>query len=53
MQANDLEPLIARMKRHNFYGDYLNYKPCIIPNGLNLLYNSTISSFLPRRPGSC
>ena len=25
--ANDLEPLIARMKRHNFYGDYLNDKP--------------------------
>ena len=25
--AKDLEPLIARMKRHNFYGDYLNDKP--------------------------
>ena len=25
--ADDLEPLIARMKRHNFYGDYLNDKP--------------------------
>lgn len=23
----DLEPLIARMKEHNFYGDYLNNKP--------------------------
>ncbi|UNY98255.1 threonine ammonia-lyase IlvA [Zhouia spongiae] len=23
----DLEPLIARMKAHNFYGDYLNNKP--------------------------
>jgi threonine dehydratase len=25
--AADLEPLIARMKEHNFYGDYLNNKP--------------------------
>ncbi|MFD0835157.1 threonine ammonia-lyase IlvA [Mariniflexile aquimaris] len=25
--AADLEPLIARMKQHNFYGDYLNNKP--------------------------
>tara|TARA_R110000787_G_scaffold188213_6_gene300008 strand:+ start:5762 stop:7024 length:1263 start_codon:yes stop_codon:yes gene_type:complete len=25
--ADDLDPLIARMKRHNFYGDYLNDKP--------------------------
>ena len=25
--AKDLDPLIARMKRHNFYGDYLNDKP--------------------------
>jgi len=25
--ASDLDPLIARMKRHNFYGDYLNDKP--------------------------
>ena len=25
--AKDLNPLIARMKRHNFYGDYLNDKP--------------------------
>lgn len=25
--SNDLEPLIARMKRNNFYGDYLNDKP--------------------------
>ena len=25
--SKDLEPLIARMKRHNFYGDYLNDKP--------------------------
>tara|TARA_R110002049_G_scaffold9962_1_gene49633 strand:- start:11890 stop:13152 length:1263 start_codon:yes stop_codon:yes gene_type:complete len=24
---NDLEPLIARMKQHKFYGDYLNNKP--------------------------
>lgn len=24
---NDLEPLIRRMKEHNFYGDYLNNKP--------------------------
>ena len=24
---NDLEPLIAKMKLHNFYGDYLNDKP--------------------------
>ena len=24
---NDLEPLITKMKRHNFYGDYLNDKP--------------------------
>jgi threonine dehydratase len=24
---NDLEPLIAKMKQHNFYGDYLNDKP--------------------------
>ena len=23
----DLEPLVARMKEHNFYGDYLNNKP--------------------------
>ena len=23
----DLEPLITKMKRHNFYGDYLNNKP--------------------------
>lgn len=25
--ASDLEPLISRMKRHNFFGDYLNDKP--------------------------
>ncbi len=25
--ANDLEPLIAKMKKRNFYGDYLNNKP--------------------------
>jgi len=25
--ADDLEPLIAKMKLHNFYGDYLNNKP--------------------------
>ena len=25
--ADDLEPLIAKMKNHNFYGDYLNDKP--------------------------
>jgi threonine dehydratase len=25
--SNDLQPLISRMKRHNFYGDYLNDKP--------------------------
>ncbi len=25
--ANDLQPLISRMKRHNFFGDYLNDKP--------------------------
>ncbi|MDO5978337.1 threonine ammonia-lyase IlvA [Flavivirga spongiicola] len=25
--ATDLEPLIIKMKRHNFYGDYLNDKP--------------------------
>ncbi|MFV0564348.1 MAG: threonine ammonia-lyase IlvA [Flavobacteriaceae bacterium] len=25
--ANDLEPLISRMKQHNFFGDYLNNKP--------------------------
>ena len=25
--ASDLQPLIARMKLHNFYGDYLNNKP--------------------------
>lgn len=25
--ASDLDPLIVRMKRHNFYGDYLNDKP--------------------------
>lgn len=25
--ANDLEPLIAKMKKRNFYGDYLNDKP--------------------------
>ncbi len=25
--ASDLQPLIARMKRHDFYGDYLNDKP--------------------------
>ncbi|WP_339658896.1 threonine ammonia-lyase IlvA [uncultured Polaribacter sp.] len=25
--ANDLEPLISRMKEHNFFGDYLNDKP--------------------------
>ncbi|MFI1745210.1 threonine ammonia-lyase IlvA [Thalassobellus sediminis] len=25
--ANDLKPLIDRMKEHNFYGDYLNDKP--------------------------
>ncbi|MDO5972359.1 threonine ammonia-lyase IlvA [Flavivirga aquimarina] len=25
--ATDLEPLISKMKRHNFYGDYLNDKP--------------------------
>lgn len=25
--ASDLEPLIAKMKQHNFYGDYLNNKP--------------------------
>tara|TARA_R110001632_G_scaffold1883_1_gene8372 strand:+ start:42738 stop:44000 length:1263 start_codon:yes stop_codon:yes gene_type:complete len=25
--SKDLDPLIARMKRHNFYGDYLNDKP--------------------------
>jgi len=24
---SDFEPLIARMKRHNFYGNYLNEKP--------------------------
>ncbi|RZW41021.1 MAG: threonine dehydratase, partial [Flavobacteriaceae bacterium] len=23
----DLDPLIAKMKAHNFYGDYLNNKP--------------------------
>lgn len=26
-QSSDLEPLIARMKEKNFYGDYLNLKP--------------------------
>lgn len=25
--ADDLEPLIMKMKQHNFYGDYLNDKP--------------------------
>lgn len=25
--ANDLQPLITKMKLHNFYGDYLNDKP--------------------------
>ncbi|WP_242134451.1 threonine ammonia-lyase [Aestuariivivens marinum] len=25
--ASDLEPLISKMKKHNFYGDYLNNKP--------------------------
>ncbi|WP_299554081.1 threonine ammonia-lyase IlvA [Seonamhaeicola sp.] len=25
--SKDLEPLIAKMKEHNFYGDYLNDKP--------------------------
>lgn len=25
--SKDLEPLVTRMKRHNFYGDYLNDKP--------------------------
>jgi threonine dehydratase len=25
--ASDLEPLIAKMKQHNFYGDYINNKP--------------------------
>lgn len=25
--SHDLEPLVARMKQHNFYGDYLNNKP--------------------------
>ena len=25
--SNDLQPLISRMKRHNFFGDYLNDKP--------------------------
>ncbi|WP_445735997.1 threonine ammonia-lyase IlvA [Mariniflexile sp.] len=25
--ASDLEPLITKMKQHNFYGDYLNNKP--------------------------
>lgn len=25
--STDLEPLIAKMKHHNFYGDYLNDKP--------------------------
>lgn len=25
--SEDLEPLIAKMKRHNFFGDYLNDKP--------------------------
>ncbi|GAA4799570.1 threonine ammonia-lyase IlvA [Litoribaculum gwangyangense] len=25
--ANDLQPLITKMKTHNFYGDYLNNKP--------------------------
>lgn len=25
--SEDLEPLITKMKRHNFYGDYLNDKP--------------------------
>jgi threonine dehydratase len=25
--ADDLKPLISRMKRHDFYGDYLNDKP--------------------------
>lgn len=25
--AADLEPLITKMKKHNFYGDYLNNKP--------------------------
>ncbi|WP_338356463.1 threonine ammonia-lyase [Yeosuana marina] len=25
--SDDLEPLIRRMKHHNFYGDYLNNKP--------------------------
>lgn len=25
--ASDLNPLITRMKQHNFYGDYLNNKP--------------------------
>ena len=24
---HDLEPLIAKMKEYNFYGDYLNEKP--------------------------
>lgn len=27
--AGDLAPLIANMKRHNFYGDYLNDKPTL------------------------
>ncbi len=25
--SNDLQPLVSRMKRHNFFGDYLNDKP--------------------------
>lgn len=25
--SHDLEPLLTKMKRHNFYGDYLNNKP--------------------------
>ena len=25
--SDDLQPLISRMKRHNFFGDYLNDKP--------------------------
>ncbi len=25
--ASDLQPLVERMKKHNFYGDYLNDKP--------------------------
>jgi len=24
---HDLEPLVAKMKEYNFYGDYLNEKP--------------------------